>query len=292
MIHQTITLPYGGKSNATLTLYAPQRMQTSPVQIHPTVLVIPGGGYNGVSIREGECIALRFLTMGMTAAVLSYSVGEDAVFPQSLCEAALAMAYLKENAEAYQIDTNRIYTCGFSAGGHLALSLGVFWDKPWLSQAVGKENELLRPTAQIICYPVVSSDPEIWHKGSIQRLMGGEESKEKLDLVSLDKHVSPLTPPTFLWTTQTDPIVPCENSLVLAAELQKNHVPMELHVYGWGRHGLSLCNRITQNKTTLDAPLKLSQINPHIATWLPLCQEWLEEMFGVEISKTEETETK
>lgn len=288
MICETVRLPYGGKNNATLTLYVPQRIGLSCVKAYPTVLVMPGGGYSGVSSRESECIAVEFISMGMAAAVLSYSVDPDAEFPQSLCEAALAMAYLKENAETYQIDKSRIYTCGFSAGGHLALSLGVFWDKAWLSEAVGKENELLRPTAQILCYPVVSSDPAIAHAGSIRRLMGGEETAEKLDLVSLEKHVSPQTPPTFLWTTQTDKAVPCENSLRLVLALQENKVPTEFHMYGWGGHGLSLCSRITKSIKNLGKPSRLNHINPHAETWLRLAQEWLEEMFGAELIEAEE----
>lgn len=292
MIHQTIPMPYGGKENAKLTLYVPDYPADTPVKIHPTMLIFPGGGYGALSDRESECVALRFLSMGFTAAVLYYSIGEDAVFPQSLCEAALAIAYLKEHAEEYQIDTNRIYTCGFSAGAHLALSLGVFWDKAWLAEAVGKENELLRPAAQVICYPVVSSDPELRHEGSFRRLMGGKDSPERLELLSLDKQVSSMTPPTFLWTTQVDKTVHCENSLLLASALQKHGVITEFHFYSWGRHGLALCNRITQRTKNVGTPRKSSHVNPHIATWIPLCQEWLEELCGVEMTITEDESAK
>ncbi len=290
MTLKTVPIPFGGKNNATLTLYIPEPKEKTVVKRRPTVLVCPGGGYSLVSVREGECIAFRFLTMGFNAAVLSYSVKEDARFPQSLCEAALGVAYLKENCETYLIDPSRIYTCGFSAGGHLALSLGVFWDKKWLSEKVGKDNELLRPTAQIICYPVVTSDPSFRHNGSIRRLVGEDPTPEELELVSLEKQVSPLTPPTFLWSTQPDKAVPVKNSLLLALALQEAGVPMEFHVYGWGRHGLSLANRITQTPENYGEELKRSHVNPHIATWLPLCEEWLEEMFGVELSLPEKTE--
>ena len=198
------------------------------------------------------------------------------------------MAYLKENAERLYVDPDRIVTCGFSAGGHLALSLGVFWDKDWLPQMVGKEKTLLRPAAQVICYPLVSSDPALNSSNTIPRILGKEDTPERRELISMEKQVGANTPPTFLWTTQTDQICSCEHSLWLANALQKWGVPTEFHMYGWGRHGLSLSNRITQSKNLQNEPLKTNQINPHIATWLPLCREWLEEMCGAEVLPPEE----
>lgn len=283
MTHENINIPFGGKNNAVLTLYIPYLLQKSPVQRRPTVLISPGGGYRLVSVREGDCIALKFLTYGYNAAVLTYSTNEDAQFPQPLCEEALAMAFLKEHAEQYHIDPDRIFTCGFSAGAHLALSLGVFWDQDWLSKKVGKAKELLRPAAQIICYPLVSTDPELLHADCTMVMMGKEDTPERRELVSLEKQITVNTPPTFLWTTLDDKIVSCEHSMVLANALHKKGVPVEFHLYGWGRHGLSLANRITQARHLQNLPLKDNQINPHIATWLPLCHEWLEEMIGTEI---------
>ena len=287
MIYETVPISFGGKNNAKLTLFVPQLLKKGPVMRRPTVLITPGGGYKAVSPREDECIAFQFLTYGYNAAVLSYSVKEDAQFPQPLCEEALAMAYLKENAQRYHIDPDRIFTCGFSAGAHLALSLGVFWDTDWLSEKVGKDKELLRPAAQILCYPVVSTEPELLHLGSTAAMLGREDTPQRRELVSLEKHVSPNTPPTFLWATLKDRVVPCENSLVLASALQKQGVPVEFHLYGWGGHGLSVANRITQVRNEQKLPIK-SHINPHVATWLPLCREWLEEIVGVEILPPEE----
>ncbi|MBR3838060.1 MAG: alpha/beta hydrolase [Clostridia bacterium] len=282
MIYEKVSLPFGGKENANLTLYCPDVYKTSVVRKLPTILVIPGGGYANCSVREGEPIALHFLSRGFAAAVLRYSVKEDARFPQPLCEAALAMAYLRENAEEYHIDPNRIFTCGFSAGGHLALSLGVFWHQPWLSEAVGKDNELLRPNGQILSYPVVTSDPTFRHKGTILRAMAERDDEETLQLVSLEKQVSEHTPPTFLWTTVMDTIVPYKNSLVLAMALEEHQIPNEFHLYGWAGHGLALGSRITQKDSNQNKPIERNQNNPHIATWLSLCSEWLEVTFGVE----------
>ncbi len=282
MILENVRLPYGGKDNASLTIYSSEMREKPAVRKRPTVLIAPGGGYGSLSDRESEVVALRFLSWGYNAAVLKYSVAKDAVFPQPLCEAALAMAYLKENAEQFFIDKTRIYTCGFSAGAHLLLSLGVYWDKAWLAEKVGKENELLRPTAQIICYPVVTADPEFSHEGSYKKLLGDDFSEERKNLLSLEKQVSKNTPPTFLWTTQTDATVPCENSLLLAAALQKAGVAMEFHLYGWGRHGLSVSDITTQTQKNLSADFLNSHVQPHAASWLPLCKEWLDIKFGIQ----------
>ena len=278
MIFETISLPYGGKNNAVLTLYCQKSDSIQTLQKRPTVLVFPGGGYEGTSFREAECVALKFASIGYNAAVLDYSANEDARWPQPLCEAALAMAYLKENHKKYNIDPDCIYTCGFSAGGHLALSLGVYWNEAWLSEKVGKENALLRPAAQIISYPVVTANPEFWHKGSIMNLAGDESNKEVLELVSLENHISSATPPTFLWTTLSDKSVPCENSLLLANALRKENIPMEFHLFGWGPHGLSLADKTVETDINKDRPARTNQINPHVAEWFPLCKAWLEYM--------------
>ncbi len=278
MIFDTVSLPFGGKNNATLKIYCQESDPIQTLQARPTVLVFPGGGYEGTSFREAECVALKFCSIGYNAAVLDYSAYDDARFPQPLCEAALAFSYLKENHKKYNINPDLIYTCGFSAGGHLALSLGVFWNQAWLAEKIGKENSLLRPAAQIICYPVVTSNPDFWHKGSMMHLVGDESNEEGLNLVSLENHVSPATPPTFLWTTLTDKSVPCENSLLLANAFRKEGVPMEFHLFGWGPHGLSLADRTVETKVNQDRPQRTNQINPHVAEWFPLCKAWLEFM--------------
>jgi len=275
MIHETISLPFGGKDNARLTTYCIEKNAELGGKCRPTVLVIPGGGYKRCSLREQEPVALRFNSYGYNAAVLTYTTGDDARFPQSLCEAALAIAYLRRHHEKYCVDPDRIFTCGFSAGGHLALSLGVHWDKKWLSELVGKENEALRPNAQILGYPVVSADPSHSHGGSFKRLLGDNPDENERMLVSLDTQITENTPPTFLWSTFTDGTVPVKNSLLLADALYEKNVPTEIHIYGWGPHGSSLAVDATKSVNNTDS----SQSDPHLATWMNLCLEWLGKMF-------------
>lgn len=284
MIHRSISLTYQD-NEAFLDLYCIEKNTTYAMQIRPTVLIFPGGGYGALSIREGESIALRFLGLGYQAAVLRYGIKEKARFPEPLCQAAMAMAYLRENAEELAIDTTRLYTIGFSAGGHLALTLGVYWHEPWLAEAIGKPTELLAPTAQILAYPVVLAG-ENAHTGSIERASGGDFSKESLDRLSLEKHVSEHTPPTFLWTTYTDKTVPCENSLELICALRRAGVNSEFHLYGWGPHGGSLFEASTQSALRAGCdPDGPNQISDHMASWFPLCTRWLDHFFGYEQTK-------
>ncbi len=279
MIHKKIPFPFEGKNNGSLTLYCQTPNEGQILQRRATILVIPGGGYGFVSYREAECVALKFCSEGYNAAVLDYSVYPDSLFPQSLCEASLAIAHLKENAEEYNIDPERIVTCGFSAGGHLALSLGAFWNEKWLSDRVGKENELLRPAAQILCYPVVSSDPKIAHLKSIERILGENPKEEYISLVSLENQVSENMPATFLWSSFTDNAVPCENSMVLAQKLKEKNIPLEFHLYGWAPHGLSLADKTVETEKSILSPKEKRYENPHVATWFPLCKQWLDFIF-------------
>lgn len=279
MIHKKIPFSFEGKNNASLTLYCQTPNNGQMIQERSTILVIPGGAYSSVSYREGECVALKFCSMGYNAAVLNYSVYPDAKFPQSLCELSLAIAHLKQNAKEYNINPDKIITCGFSAGGHLALSLGVFWNENWLSERVGIENELLRPAAQILCYPVVSSDPKFSHKRSIENIIGENPPEEMHRLVSLDLQVSENTPPTFLWSTFKDGGVPCENSLFLATRLREKSIPLEFHLYGWAPHGLSLADRTVETEKSILLEKEKRYENPHVATWFPLCTQWLDYLF-------------
>ena len=279
MRHETITLPYNGKT-AKLTLYLLDDLNNQTTLLpRPAVLVIPGGGYHFVSPREAEPIALHFASKGFHTAVLWYNTGEDVKYPQALCEAALAMAHLRTHALEYRLDSQRIFTCGFSAGGHLALSLGVFWNLPLLAEVTGCPSEQLRPNAQILAYPVVSSDPAVSHKGSFRYLLGEEATPEELAYHSLEKQIHDQTPPTFLFTSQKDATVPCENTLRLAVALQEKKIPLELHFYGWGPHGFSDAQRTTQSILNLQKVGNQKSADPHLATWIPLCLEWLEKNF-------------
>ena len=209
----------------------------------PVVLLCPGGGYAMTADREGEPVAMQFLAAGFHVAILRYSVA-PARYPAALRQAAWSVAYLRENAEKFHIKKDKIIVMGFSAGGHLAASYGVFWKKhSFLAQELGVSSEALRPNGLILAYPVITSGK--WaHRESFENLLD-ENYEELVDEMSLENQVSEDTPPAFIWHTQPDTLVPVENSLLFFHALHRQHIPAELHIYPVGDHGLSLANEET-----------------------------------------------
>ena len=209
----------------------------------PLVLVCPGGAYSYCSDREAEPIAAKYLAAGFHAAVLRYHCA-PAVFPTALLELAWSVKTIRKFAKQWHVNPDAVFVCGFSAGGHLAASLGTLWSETFLQKALG--NGEWMPNGQILGYPVITMG-EYTHQGSRENLIGGRMSDEMTHLLSLEERVDEHTIPTFLWHTAEDGAVPVQNSLMYAAALASHHVPFELHVFEKGAHGLSTCEDITSD---------------------------------------------
>lgn len=204
----------------------------------PAVLIMPGGGYEYTSDREAEPIAMTFASRGYQAFVLRYSCS-PARFPVPLREAAMAMRYIRENAKAYNVESNMVGAIGFSAGGHLCGMLGTMYDAPELKDIA--PAEMVRPDALALCYPVAVS----WgatHEGSFLNLCGEDEALRQR--LSIEKQVRPDMPPTFLWHTRDDGCVPVRNSLLVAQALEEKGVAFAMEIFATGWHGLSLANEL------------------------------------------------
>jgi acetyl esterase/lipase len=227
------------QTKSVVKLFIPDFMDDTPPYKRPLLVLCPGGGYRFVSPREGEPVALQFLAADMAVLELDYAVSPDK-YPVALFELAASVLWARKNAAEWGIDTDRIILCGFSAGGHLAGSLCVYWSAEFLSRALDCDAALLKPNGAILSYAVISSDKTIYHGGSVDSLYGPDRNPDEDHAFSLDKHAGPHCPPTFLWHTSTDNLVPVENSLCYAAALAQYKVPFELHVYPAGPHGLSL----------------------------------------------------
>ncbi len=239
-----------------------------------TMFVIPGGGYTHVcSDREGEMVALAYLTRGYNAFVLNYSVKENAKFPRSLCDASLGMSYIRKHAEEYNVNPDRIFAVGFSAGGHLAGSLGLMWDLPEIYEITGIEFGSNRPNGIVLGYPVVSGKKWASHAGSFRNLLQKDDPSDiELELYSLENHVNPKTaPPMFLFHTNTDQAVPIAGSMLLALEYAKNKLPMEIHVFPKGPHGFALANKSTWCGWE-------NHIIPEAEAWVELSHRWMQSL--------------
>lgn len=214
--------------------------------IHPDeekrdcMLLIPGGGYCMVVPHEGELPAEDFYDRGMNVFVLSYTTDITMSVPlrdQPLRDVSRAVRFIRKNAARYNMDGKRLIACGFSAGGHVCGSLAVHYgdvkdDNPLYSDVSN------RPDGVILSYPVITSG-EFAHRDSFIALLGRDATEEELEYHSLEKQVSPDTPPCFLWQTEEDGLVPVENSYLFAEALRRNKVPFAHYVFPAGFHGLS-----------------------------------------------------
>ncbi|CUH97043.1 hypothetical protein P22_3169 [Propionispora sp. 2/2-37] len=214
------------------------------IKSRPAVLICPGGAYRVCSEREAEPIAIAFLAEGYQAFVLTYSLNENAAFPNPLYDAEEALTLIRNHSEEWRINPDKIAAIGFSAGGHVAAALGTR----------GK----IRPNALILGYPCVLS--------SISEILPAP-------VPSLVEVVDEQTPPTFIFHTFTDETVPVANAIQLANALNQVKVPFELHIFQKGCHGLSLAKDVTSAGHN-------QFINPHVAKWFDLCVSWLTNLFG------------
>lgn len=250
-----------GVENCEVTAY----VQENQGHMIPGVVICPGGGYHIVSEREAEPVAKEYFAAGYQVFVLTYSVGVRAKNFEPLCQLATTMAHIRANAEEFCVDKDKIAVCGFSAGGHLAGSLGTLYNEEKFLQE-WKRTDNIRPDAMILCYPVILAD-EYAHKASIKNVSGAEVGSEEYQWFSLEKHVDEMTPPTFLWHTASDGAVPVQNSLCMANALSLAKVPVELHVFPEGNHGMSVCTSEVGNEDL------------YVGRWVEWSITWLSKIF-------------
>ncbi len=256
--------------NPTLDIYLPYNMaeMNRQNQKRPCLLVLPGGGYGMCSEREAEPIALHFLPEGFNVFVLTYSVAPNR-FPTQITEVAAAMELIYQNAEIWNCDTSKIALMGFSAGGHLAAHYSTMYD---CKEVREKFTDSKRPDASVLCYPVITSDFTTTHQGSFINLSGHDTlTPEEAEKLSCEKHVKPTTPPAFLWHTAEDNVVPVENSLIYAKALAKYKIPFELHIFPFGGHGLSTCDKHTCDD--------VNSIITYNSAWLNDLKKWFNIIF-------------
>ena len=237
-------------------------------QKRPCILLCPGGAYAFCSRREAEPIAVHFLPEGYQVFILTYSTAPHR-FPTQLRQVAAALELIHRNAEAWHCDTERIALMGFSAGGHLAASYATRYD---CAQVRSLFPESKAVAASILCYPLITADWDFTHRDSMTNLLGHRPDPAETAFFSNENHVTPHTPPAFLWHTAADGAVPVKNSLVYAQALAAQGVPFELHVYPQGDHGLSTCDE--QTCDSVDAAIAYD------SAWLPALKRWLKACLG------------
>ncbi len=255
-MEKTVTLwrdtPGFCRETPVLDIYLPENRSSDIA-----VVILPGGGYRFRAPHEGEGYA-RFLNAhGIAAFVCQYRVSPHR-FPLPLLDARRAIRYVRHHSTEFGINPQKVYLMGSSAGGHLTALTSTYREVLDFEgvDKVDKENYL--PDGQILCYPVISfHDLNVTHVGSVENLLENTDSaiRNKLspDLIA-DRHA----PKAFIWHTFDDAGVDVRNSLNYAARLRQMEIPVEMHLYPHGPHGMGL-----------------AADDPHVKDWPERLIAWL-----------------
>lgn len=232
----------------------------------PAVVILPGGGYRGHAMdHEGYQFAEWFKSLGISSAICTYRLrgkgnsGAGYGHPHPMQDAQRAIQSLRARADELNIDPQRIGVIGFSAGGHLCSTVSTHFLEGDPSSTDPIERVSSRPDFSILCYPVIAFDKPYTHKGSQRNLLGESPNATLIESLSNERQVTESTPPTFLFHTSEDKVVPAENSVQYYLSCVHHGVPVELHIFPKGRHGLGL-----------------ARDQEGASQWPALCIQWLE----------------
>lgn len=223
------------------------------------VVVFPGGGYVNLAVdHEGAQVAAWLNSYGITAFVVRYRLGPRYHHPVELGDAQRAIRWARASANTYGFDPHRLGVWGFSAGGHMASTAGTHFDSGKPESADPIEQQSSRPDFLILSYPVITFKEPYLHHGSRDALLGKTPDPALIDLLSNELQVTKDTPPTFLFHTSDDRVVPVQNSLDFYAALRQAGVPAEMHIFESGPHGVGLARNM-----------------PQLSDWPDLLAKWL-----------------
>lgn len=257
---QMIHMPIPGWPDATLEGYILDcELRLGQENDRPAIVICPGGGYVYCSPREAEPVALAYAARGFHAFILRYSTGRSCANCAPLHQVSWVIGYLRQNAENWNIDPDKILTCGFSAGGHLALWAGL--------------EAQHKPNGMILSYPAVTI-PNMPGANYMLKLLLGKEEVTDEDAAGLDllRKVTKEAPPVFLVATAED-FLTNWGALPLANAYAKLGLPYELHIFQHGPHGYSLADM-----TSADGSSQV--LNESYAKWLELSAAWLLKVYG------------
>jgi acetyl esterase/lipase len=223
------------------------------------VVVCPGGGYGFLADdHEGKQVAQWLNSLGVTAFVLKYRIAPRYHHPCPMLDAQRAIRLVRSRAKEWNVDPQRVGVMGFSAGGHLASTVGTHFDDGKTGAQDSIDRASCRPDFLILGYPVITFLPPHAHMGSRNNLIGKDADDKLVEFYCNDKQVTAKTPPTFLFHTDADTGVKPENSVLFYMALKKFKVPAEMHIYEKGPHGVGLAQR-----------------DPVLSTWPDRLAAWL-----------------
>jgi acetyl esterase/lipase len=246
----------------TLTIFRPAPDKATGA----AVVICPGGGYSFLAVEhEGKEVAAWLNSLGITGVLLKYRLAPRYHHPAMIQDANRAIRTIRARAPEWGLDPKRIAILGFSAGGHLASTAATHFDAGKSDASDPIERVSSRPDRVILVYPVIAIATPFGHEGSRKNLLGPNPPKELVDSLSNETQVTPETPAAFLAHTNGDAGVPAENSLLFALALRKHKVPVELHLFEKGEHGLGLGSGWAGHIAR----------EPSFEAWPGLCATWL-----------------
>lgn len=238
----------------------------------PAIIVLPGGAFAFLSPFEGEPVALTFMQKGFNTFVLEYTVGDDCRYPDILIECSAAIKLVRDRAEEWRVDPGRVSLMGFSAGACLAGMSATQWNDPQVAAALGVQPRYIRPDSAVIAYGCWDNSGTIWNDPEFVNPGASRFPKScppQLDLIHyVGEHVCPL----FIWHNQQDKYVPVRNALMAAEKLCALKIPVELHLYTGGEHGMSVANPLVYRD---EADKRLIEQNPNVSLWVEMAANWL-----------------
>ena len=269
MIYQQMNYTEDGRVN--LKAYIPDVMfQDAPLR--PAMIACPGGAWVFLAPAEGEAVALTFLKEGFASFVLSYSVGDYSEFPNPLVEISWAIRTVRDHAQEWHIDPDRIAISGYSAGASVCSMSATQWMDPIITETLGGSSEMYKPNAAVLAYGCNdlatifdSNDPDLVIPSP------GKITADRTKQIDVVNYVTKDTAPIFFYHCRNDVLVPVRNTWILAEKMDEYKLPFELHIFGTGQHGMSVNNRLTARKEDID---------PSVTQWVPLCIAWLDQLFG------------
>ena len=277
---RSFTVTMNPSRNVTLEavcfdLPSPDEQPTPLEHPRPAIVICPGGSYQFLSQREADPVAAAYVAHGFNAFILRYSIREHALGLAPAIDAARAVRWVRAHAEELGVDPQRVAILGFSAGGHVAGQLATHWQDDELVAAERSEYAALRflgvaANERLLDYP---SRPDAL-VASYAVLGTGWATDQEPALTYLDLYdaVSPHCPPSFVWTTAEDAVVPPSQSARFATALEAQGVEVEYHLYDRGEHGLSTATQV--------ANADRAELPEGPGSWLPRSAAWLRETWG------------
>lgn len=245
MIYKKILLkeitPFKLDGDATVEIYLNEKNKELNLEPRPSIIVLPGGGYEYCSQREAEPVAFRFLSEGFNVFLLKYTCNK--AYPTPHLELAILMNYLNENYKELNIKENCISLVGFSAGGHLVSSYAYLYKE--LSKQYNLKLENLKPFSLILAYPVTFT--KIGTQSKTKTIITNNDDQLLMEKLNVPSNISDDYPPTYVFTTKVDKCVDKVHTIEFINELKKKNIKIEYDIFDKGEHGGSLYNRGVYN---------------------------------------------